>query len=64
MRESREDMLAIRTQQEVADILFDRGVLKSPSRTTVDWYERNAFKKIRKLFPELAQEIDSGETED
>lgn len=53
------NMLAIRTQQEVADILHARGVLKSPDSHVVNWYERSAFKKIREQFPELADEIDS-----
>lgn len=53
------NMIAIRTEQEVADILFARGVLKSANRHVVNWYERSAFRKIRKQFPELADEIDS-----
>lgn len=50
---------AVRTEQEVADILYARGVLNSPDRNVVNWYERSAFQKIRKQFPELADEIDS-----
>lgn len=50
---------AVLTKQEVAYILFARGVLPKPDRNVVDWYERSAFRKIREQFPELADEIDS-----
>lgn len=48
---------AVRTQQEVADIMFARGLLRSPDRRMVRWYEGQAFAKIRALWPELADEI-------
>lgn len=53
------NMIAVKTQQDVADILFERGVIPAPDRHVVNWYERSAFKKIREQFPELEDEIDS-----
>lgn len=49
---------AVRSCQEVANILHERGVLKSSCRNVVIWYERQAFKKIRDAFPELAWEVE------
>jgi len=51
---------AILSQQEVANILFARGVIAKPDRQIIQWAERNAFAKIRALHPELAAEIESG----
>jgi hypothetical protein len=51
--------LAIRSQQEVADILFSRGLIPKPCRKIVQWAEKNAFAKIRVLHPELADEIET-----
>ena len=48
---------AVRSQKEVAKILFDRGVLESDDPKAVQWIEKNAFGKIRALWPELAAEI-------
>jgi hypothetical protein len=48
---------AVRTQQEVADIMYARGLLRSPDKRMVRWYEGQAFRKIRALWPELADEI-------
>lgn len=48
---------AVRTQQEVANIMFARGLLRSPDKRMVRWYEGQAFAKIRALWPELADEI-------
>jgi hypothetical protein len=48
---------AVRTQQEVADIMYARGLLRSPDKRMVRWYEGQAFAKIRALWPELADEI-------
>jgi len=48
---------AILSQQEVAEILFSRGVIPKPCRKIVQWAERNAFAKIRALHPELADEL-------
>jgi len=53
---------AFRTSQEVADILFRRGVLPKADKNVVNWYERSAFAKIREHVPELADEIDSGKS--
>ncbi len=50
---------AVRSQQEVANILFARGVILKPDRRIVQWAERNAFAKIRALHPELAELIES-----
>ena len=50
---------AVRSQQEVADILYARGVIPKPDRKIVQWAERNAFAKIRALHPELSEEIES-----
>lgn len=49
---------AIRTCQEVADILYERGLLKNPDRQIVSLHEQRAMEKIRKRFPELEDEID------
>jgi hypothetical protein len=49
---------AVLTYQEIADILFERGILPSPNKSSVQWYEQSAFRKIRKAFPELAVEIE------
>ena len=51
--------LAIRSQEEVANILFCRGLIRKPDRKIVQWLERNALEKIRALHPELAVEIES-----
>ena len=51
---------AIRSQQEVAIILFRRGLIRKPDRKIIQWLERNALAKIRALHPELAVEIESG----
>lgn len=51
---------AVRSQQEVADILYARGVIPKPCRKIIQWVERNAFAKIRALHPELAELIESG----
>ena len=48
---------AIRSQKEVAKILHARGVLESDDPKAVQWIEKNAFGKIRALWPELAAEI-------
>jgi hypothetical protein len=48
---------AIRSQKEVAKILHARGVLDSDDPKAVQWIEKNAFGKIRALWPELIQEI-------
>jgi len=50
---------AVRSQQEVADILYARGVIKKPCRKIIQWAEKNAFAKIRALHPELAELIES-----
>ena len=50
--------LAVRSQQEVADILFRRGLIPKPCRKIIQWAEVNAFRKIRALHPELAAEIE------
>lgn len=52
--------LAIRSQQETADILFRRGLIPKPDKKIIQWLERNALAKIRALHPELAAEIESG----
>jgi len=48
---------AIRSQKEVAKILHARGVLESDDPKAVQWIEKNAFGKIRALWPELEAEI-------
>jgi hypothetical protein len=48
---------AVRSQKEVAKILHARGVLESDDPKTVQWIEKNAFGKIRALWPELEAEI-------
>jgi hypothetical protein len=37
--------------------MFARGLLRSPDKRMVRWYEGQAFAKIRALWPELADEI-------
>lgn len=49
---------AIRSQKEVAEILYARGVLESADPKAVQWIEKNAFGKIRALWPELEAELD------
>lgn len=48
----------VRSQKEVAEILFDRGVIDKPDPKIVQWIEKNAFGKIRALWPGLACEIE------
>ena len=48
---------AVRSQKEVAQILYARGVLDSDDPKAVQWLEKKAFGKIRALWPELAAEI-------
>lgn len=52
---------AIRTQQEVADILYRRGELKKPCRRTVRWAEQQALWKLRFLLHDLESELEDRE---
>lgn len=49
---------AVMSCKEAARILHARGVLKSDDSSAVSWLERNAFRKIRKAFPELLMEVE------
>lgn len=48
---------AVLTYQQVAEILFRRGVLASPHEYVVRWCEREAFRKIRAADPGLVSEL-------
>jgi len=48
---------AVVSQKDAAQILFERGVIDRPDAKIVQWIEKNAFGKIRALWPELAAEI-------
>ena len=48
---------AVRTYQQVAEILFRRGVLPSPHEHVVRWCEREAFRKIKAADPGLIKEL-------
>lgn len=50
---------AIRSQQEVADILYARGLIAKPDRKIVQWLESKVFRQIRALWPELEGELEA-----
>lgn len=50
---------AIRSQQEVAEILYERGLIEKPDRKIVQWLETKVFRQIRAMWPELENELEA-----